>query len=57
MLAQNCPKGKRQWLNYSNLIFPDGQHRTGGSNREMSEITWQLLTLKALKEKKAYQSH
>ena len=26
MLTQNCPKGKRQWLNQSNLLFPDGQH-------------------------------
>ena len=60
MLAQNCPKGKRRWLNWSNLLFPDGQHRTGGSNCEMFEITWQVINIKssfALKEKKAYQSH
>ena len=49
MLAQNCPKGKRQLLNLSNFLFPDGRHRTGGSNCEMFEITWQVLTLKSSK--------
>ena len=34
--------GKRQWLN---LLFSDNQHRTGGSNCEMFEMTWQVLTL------------
>ena len=48
MLAQNCLKSKRQWLNYSSLPFPDGQHETGGSNCEMFEITWQVVTLKAV---------
>ena len=48
MLAQICPKGKRQWLNDSNLLFPDGQHRTGERDCEMFEITWQVLTLKAV---------
>ena len=28
--------------------FPDGQRRTAGSNGEMFEITWQVLTLKAV---------
>ena len=32
----------------SNLLFSDGQHRTGGSNCEMFEMTWQVLTLKAV---------
>ena len=44
--CQNCPKGKRQWLNWSNLLFPDGQHRTRGSSCEMLEIRWRVLTLK-----------
>ena len=48
MLAQNCPNGKRQWLNSSNLLFSDGQHRTRGGNCEMLEITWQVLTSKAV---------
>ena len=48
MIGQNCPKGKRQWLNQSNLLFPVGQHRTGGSNCETFEITWQAITLKAV---------
>ena len=42
--AQNCPKGKGQWL----FLFPDGQHRTGESSCEMFEITWQVLTLNAV---------
>ena len=27
------------------MLFPDGQHRTGGNNCEMFEITWQVSTL------------
>ena len=45
ILAQNCPKGKRQWLNKSNLLFPDGQRRTGGSNCEMFEIPWCMIKI------------
>ena len=45
----------------SSLLFSDGQLRTGGSNCEMFEMMWQVLTLKAVmhlkKRKKAYQCH
>ena len=33
-------------------IQSDGQHRTGGSNCEMFEMTWQVLTLKAVLHRK-----
>ena len=35
-------------LNWSNLLFPDHQYQTGGSNCEMSEITWHMFILKAV---------
>ena len=30
------------------MLFSDGQHRTGGSNCEIFEMTWQVLTLKSV---------
>ena len=36
----------------TNLLFSDGQHRTGESHCEMFKMTWQVLTLKAVLHRK-----
>ena len=39
-LVESLPPLSMMNVTMSNLLISDGQHRTGGSNCEMFEMTW-----------------